>query len=241
MKPLIIIKTGSTFPALVPRPGDFEDWIIEGMGLFADRCQVVSVYSGESLPSPNALSGVVITGSHDMVTDAHPWSEEVTRWLPGAVEHHLPILGICYGHQLLAHALGGQAGFHPRGREIGTIQLHATRHAGSDLLFGELPSEFSAHVTHAQSVLRLPPNARLLAASDFEPHHAFALGDLTWGVQFHPEFDEKVTRHYILEQRETLRAEGRDIALLLKTVRPSPIGDQLLQRFAQIVTECGPK
>ena len=241
MKPLLIIKTGSTFSALACRPGDFEDWIVDGMSLSLDQCQVVSVYSGESLPSPNALSGVVITGSHDMVTDAHPWSEKVADWLPAAVERHLPVLGICYGHQLLARALDGQAGFHPQGREIGTVRIHTTRHAESDLLFGELPSEFSAHVTHAQSVLRLPPNARLLAASDFEPHHAFALGDLTWGVQFHPEFDERVTRHYILEQQETLRTAGRDIAPLLEAVRPSPIGNQLLLRFAQIVAECGSK
>ena len=67
-KKILIIKTGSTFPALVSRLGDFDDWVISGMKLPKERFLTVSVFKNEALPSTDEISGIVIPGSHDMVT-----------------------------------------------------------------------------------------------------------------------------------------------------------------------------
>ena len=85
-----------------------------------------------------------------------------------------------------------------------------------------------------QSVLALPPGAVLLAENDFEPHHAFRLGSCTWGVQFHPEYDCRIMRDYILAQADSLADSGRDIDSLLHTVRETPTANSILRRFASL-------
>ena len=75
-----------------------------------------------------------------MVTQHLQWSERIAEWLPEAAERQIPTLGICYGHQLLAYALGGKAGNNPQGPEFGTVDVHLTKKAQNDLLrlFGNM-------------------------------------------------------------------------------------------------------
>ena len=119
----LIVKAGQTLPEIRALRGDFEDWIAAGMRLSRSEVGVVDVCAGESLPDPATPSCIVVTGSSSMVTDREPWSEQTAQWLRRAVEADAPILGICYGHQLLAHALGGVVGDNPQGREVGTVEV----------------------------------------------------------------------------------------------------------------------
>ena len=237
MKPLLIVKLGSTFPALARDRGDFEDWVRDRLGLPSERVQVASPPAGEDLPPPDSLAGAVLTGSHSMVTDNADWSRRTADWLRQAVAAGTPLLGICYGHQLLAHAMGGRVGPNPSGREFGTVEIRLHPAAAEDPLFAGLPPCLGGQTSHAQSALALPPAARCLAWSDQEPHHAFRLGDSAWGVQFHPEFDAHVARTYIRYCAAPLRAEGRQPQQLLQAVRETPASESLLRRFAGIA--CG--
>ena len=125
------------------------------------------------------------------------------------------MLGICYGHQLLAHALGGEVGRNPRGREIGTVVVRRLAPAQHDPLLGVWSEAEPAHVTHLESVLALPAGAVRLAESDLDPVQAFTVGERAWGVQFHPEFDAETVRAYLLARTEKVRAEGLDPDALL--------------------------
>jgi len=118
------------------------------------------------------------------------------------------VLGVCYGHQLLAHVFGGTVDYHPEGRESGTHTVTLTASAASDAPFSTMPSQFLAQLTHKQSVLGLPPQAILLGASEFEPHQAFRIGECAWGVQFHPEFTDEVMRAYLAVQALDIESEG---------------------------------
>lgn len=234
-KKIVIMKVGSTFPQLAARRGDFEDWVLAGMGVERERARVVDVSAGEPLPDYSETSGVVITGSHAMVTQHLDWSEYAAGWLRGAAGRQLPILGICYGHQLLAYALAGKVDDNPHGREYGTVPVLLQSAAQEDLLFQDLPEAIKAHVCHRQSVLTLPAEARLLASSHLEPHQAFVIGDRIWGVQFHPEFDAEVVAEYVRHDRELLAAEGKDPDRILDGVAETRLAGQLLTKFHDLV------
>jgi len=232
-KPILIIKTGSTLPELRTQKGDFEDWITTGLGNNFP-IQVVDVKNGATLPDADHFSAVVITGSHHMVTDHLPWSEAAARWLAQAVCLELPVLGICYGHQLLAHALGGEVGDNPQGSEYGTTEVHLHPTARQDPLFNQMPDKFLAQVCHKQTVLKLPPGAILLAHSSKDNYQAFRVGQ-SWGVQFHPEFDAKAMRFYLRQFRQILVEEGQEPDAILELVCETPISTSLLAKFAHLI------
>ncbi|HEY5658243.1 MAG TPA: glutamine amidotransferase [Myxococcota bacterium] len=231
----LVVKAGTTVEPVRARRGDFEDWIAAGLGIARDALDVVAPYQGEALPDAAAPPAVLLTGSASMVSEREAWSERTAEWLAAVVRRDTPVLGICYGHQLLAHALGGRVGPNPRGREIGSVALRLRPEAHSDPLLGVLDGNAVVHETHVESVLDLPPGARHLAESDGDPHQAFAVGARAWGVQFHPEFDADVIRGYLDARAELLRSEGLDPEALARGVVESPAGTLLLRRFAQLL------
>lgn len=237
MKKLYILKVGSTFPATAKQFGDFDAWTSAGLGAMAIPTLVVDAEQGADLPRLEECAGVVITGSHAMVTDNLPWSLKLESWIPSLLGARVPLLGICYGHQLLARAAGGEVGYHPRGKEIGTVAIELLPAAARDPLFKALPTSFLAHATHAQTVLRLPPGATPLASNSFEPNHAFGLQGCAWGVQFHPEYSAEIMRVYIRAQASALEAKGKDVAALLATVTETPAAAATLKNFAALVKD----
>lgn len=234
MKQKLIIKTGEPGTPVRDSRGRFEDWIVREMGEQPGSWRVVWVAAGETLPPVDQVAGAVITGSLAMVSDRAAWSEATAAWLREAHAAQLPLLGICFGHQLLAHALGGEVGYHPQGPEVGSVQIQRHEHAVADPLLGGLPARFAANAFHWQTVLRLPPGATLLASNEMEPHHAFRLGN-TWGLQFHPEFDADSTRHFIQLAAPALEKAGLQPPQLAQQVCPTPEAASLLRRFAVLL------
>jgi GMP synthase (glutamine-hydrolysing) len=236
VKPLLIVKAGETYADMAARFGDFEDWISTSLDRSAAAIETVRPFAGEALPEPTSLGGIIITGSHDMVTDRHPWSEMTAAWIKRAVESDIPLLGICYGHQLLAHAMGGLVADNPNGKEIGTVAVSLTGQGRRDRLLGAMPVRFAAQACHSQSVLQLPDGAVRLAASAMDAHHAFAVGRQSWGVQFHPEFDSEVMRAYIRRLGADREIREGDFRARLAGVRDTPVSRALLRKFAGLCT-----
>jgi GMP synthase (glutamine-hydrolysing) len=196
--------------------------------------RTASAHMPGPLPPFDQLAGAVVMGSHAMVSDREDWSERTAYWVREVVQRGIPFLGICYGHQLLAHAMGGIVGFHPQGPEIGTRSIRLTPAAASDPLFSALPTAFLGHTTHSQSVLRLPLGTTVLARNDHEPHHGIRIGQRAWGVQFHPEFDGQIMGEYVGAQADRLRSLGIDPETERAAIRPTPESAQVLLRFAAI-------
>ena len=228
-----IIKAGSTFDDLIAQKGDFQDWIRAGLGLAQVR--IINAEKGETLPPPETVRAAVISGAHSMVTQNLPWSLALEAWTREIIAADIPLLGICYGHQIMGRALGGDVAFNPRGTEIGTREIRCLSAIHDDPLFQGLPERFKVHVFHSQSVIRLPEAAVLLAGNDVEPHQAFRIGNQAWGVQFHPEADAEVTRGYIRNLAQPLTEEGQDLAGLYATLEETPHAAALLRRFAVLV------
>lgn len=230
MHACVIVKLGSAPAALRERRGDFEHYFARGLGIA--QCLIANPVAGGSLPELRDCKGIVLTGSDAMLTDNPEWSLRTQSWLEHALAQDVPVLGVCYGHQLLAQTLGGKVGWSPLGEEIGTVTVELTAESRNDPLTAELPGTLTVQAAHSQSVLELPRDARLLARNAHDRIQAFAWGTQAWGLQFHPEFDADISRFYIEDDREQLEQQNLHPEALLTAARDSDHGATLLRRFA---------
>lgn len=184
-------------------------------------------------PDPSEIAGVVISGSPAMVTDRHAWSERAAQWI---ADHHgkLPVLGVCFGHQLVAHALGGRVTALPDRSEYGTIEVQATAAADADPVFQGVPARFAAQAAHSQTVADLPPGAKLLAQNGFGVQAA-RMSDTVWGLQFHPEFDVGFMRVLFKTYATYMTGIGIDVATEGARLADSPMALRVLRNFAALV------
>ena len=235
MKCLLILKFGSASPSFIQNHGDFEDLFIKYLGLDESEIKIKDPSKGESLPDPVEYKGILIMGSLNNFPEAHPWIETTSEWIRGAHETKTPILGICFGHQLLNHALGGISGKNPNGSEFGTVTVTTSEAARTNPLYSGIHAVFPAQVSHAQSALELPKGAIQLASSEKEPHQSFHVPPASWGVQFHPEFDADVSAFSIKEFSDNLKSEGQDVEQLLKNVKETPESISILTNFIKIM------
>jgi GMP synthase (glutamine-hydrolysing) len=233
IRPILILKTGTAVDSVREALGDFEDWFKSALG---ERFPVTVLdCTLNKMPGDDeSFSAIIVTGSAAMVSHREPWSETTGAWLKAAVEAGVPTLAVCYGHQLLAQAMGGTVGPNPNGRQIGTSLVRLTPGASEDLLFSGLPMQFCVQASHVESVLELPDSAVRLAHNEFDPNYAYRIAEKAWGIQFHPEFSAQATRGYIEARRAALTAEGLDPEHLRGTVIDTPLSHALINRFAQL-------
>jgi GMP synthase (glutamine-hydrolysing) len=149
------------------------------------------------LPPHFEWDGVVVTGSRVSVywEDEQEWIAPLVDWVGEAVSRDVPVLGVCYGHQVLAEALGGTVE-HMGEYELGYREVS---HLGDDVFEG-VDDSFTVFVSHQDRVAELPPGADLIAENEYGVH-GFRYGDAV-GVQFHPEYD--------LDTAERI-ASGKDV------------------------------
>lgn len=223
-----VLVTGEPVPQALARRGAFADLIRQAAPAFGTlRWESHDVRSLAVLPDLKDAFAVIITGSALSVTEALPWKNEVSARLRQLVEVGVPLLGICFGHQLLGHALGGRVEVNPNGREMGTVDLERVE---DDAVCGAR-GRVQVNTTHVDSVVTLPPGARVLARTRQEPHAAVRFGPSAWGVQYHPELDAEVMRYYYDARRAVLSAEGLDVAAAERAVRDAPEGARVIERF----------
>lgn len=231
MKPLLLMQTGDAPQAIQQELANFDQMFLQQGNIAADRVHIVHLPAGETLLPPESYCGVVITGSPAMVTERLPWSEQAAQWLRLAMQIRLPIFGVCYGHQLLAHALGGEVGYHPQGMEVGTIDIELLPAGSSDRRLAMLPPRFKANLIHSQSVLTPPPGAETLASSQQDANQILRYGDNALTTQFHPEFNGAVMQRYLSWLSELDPGNQQAYRLKQQQVSDTPFSQLLLQGF----------
>lgn len=239
MKNFYIFKVGETFSNTKNHLGDFDDWVRNFVTTNDLTIKTIDILKGEALPPFSSASGVIITGSHTMVTEELPWSIAVEEWIRQAAKHPIGILGICYGHQLIGKALGGKSDFNPNGKEIGTVTIYTNSKVKEDPLFKDAPASFNANVTHMQSVLTLPEGTAVLGYNSHDSHQIVRYAQHIWGVQFHPEFDVPIINAYIDEQRKELIQLGFSPEELIENVTETAYANTLIDKFIRVVLDKG--
>jgi GMP synthase (glutamine-hydrolysing) len=237
LKPLLIVQCAvweKTFPRLSEVSGDV-DAVIRS-ALSATNCDivVVRVCEGEILCDAREFSAVVISGSPVMVGDPCPWIEHAVPWIRETHIHQVPTLGICFGHQLIAHTLGGKVGRTAASAELNTAMIERTATDAEDRLLSFLPRKFLAQAVHSEIVTEPPLGSRILARND-AGIQALQFGPVTWGVQFHPELEDRHLR-VIQEEHKGLFAPGMETETDYAAVQRTDEVAKLFERFHRLAT-----
>lgn len=147
----------------------------------------VSVVRGDMPRSASDCDGWLITGSRHGVYDNLEWMPPLEDFIRALAQQHVPLVGICFGHQMIAQALGGQVVKSDKGWGVG---LHQYRVDPAQTWMNECPEQVGIYAFHQDQVVDLPASARVFLSSEFCPYAGLTYGDSIMSVQGHPEFEE---------------------------------------------------
>jgi len=192
-----IIQTGHAPSALIDRFGDYPaifEELLAGNGFTFSTWAAVD---GVLPPGPDAAEGWLVTGSRHGTYDDLPWIAPLEEFLRAAVASGRPMVGICFGHQIIAQALGGRVAKDAGGFIIGPQTYD---------IEGE---KLTLNAWHQDQIVELPPGARVLGSGPGCPYAVLAHGEnvLTW--QAHPEFDHDFIEGLIVSRGQGLVPEER--------------------------------
>lgn len=174
-----------------------------GLALHPLRCDL-----GELPASPNDFDAYLISGSRHAVYDAHAWVARLQEFVRDCRRRRKKTVGICFGHQLIAHACGGCARRAEAGWGLGIHQARLNDGGRPAWLQDGGVDEYRLVAIHQDQVVKLPPGFRVIAAGDFCPVSMFVDGDgAMLGIQGHPEFDNAFCAFRIETRRAQLDAD----------------------------------
>ncbi|MGB2983989.1 MAG: type 1 glutamine amidotransferase [Candidatus Bipolaricaulia bacterium] len=198
--------------------------------------RIVNVPSGAAIPPLDAFTHIILTGSEASIIEPKPWFEVEAMLIREAVDRGIPILGSCFGHQMLVYALSGpdylQRSDPP---EVGWAKIEM---AESDPLFDGLPNPWNSFVYHFDEVVDPPEPWRKLGRTRLCDTHVLRYGDRrVWGIQAHPEMSSWKARIFL---RFTLLLGRKPVRHIFHALRNAPprndVADTVLQRFLALDT-----
>ncbi|MFC3286057.1 glutamine amidotransferase-related protein [Litchfieldella rifensis] len=180
---------------------------------------------GEIPDDVDAVDAWVTTGSKFGVNDGLAWVDELCGFVCKLWEAGKPLVGVCFGHQVIAKALGGKVIKSPRGWGVGMSFNRVTEHAA---WMEPWQPSLDLLVSHQDQVEELPPQSRVLAESDFCPFYLMQVGEHFLGVQGHPEFPKPYSRDLMRLRSHLVGTErvGEGLASL-----DAPVDDHLMVRW----------
>jgi GMP synthase-like glutamine amidotransferase len=178
--------------------------LFEGVG--ADwTMEVFNTQLGRYPASFDEFDAVLLTGSRaDAFSDA-PWAAELRRRVTALLEARKKMVGVCFGHQLIALCMGAPVGRAPQGWGVGRMTYDWHR---PDLPHSAGRTQISLLASHQDQVFELPKGAALVASSAFCPVAAFTVGQQVFCIQPHPEFETAISAH-LMDKRRGILGEER--------------------------------
>jgi len=207
-----LIQCGHVHPDLAPTLGDYPE-------LFADLLEPqgidLTTFDVDHDQFPDDLGGFdgwVVSGSANSAYEDLPWIHRTEELLRTLVAGQAPVVAVCFGHQLLAQALGGRVAKSPDGWGAG---MHRYELIGDPLPWMAPPPDGGVRIiaSHQDQVVELPDGAVVIARTDHCPIAAYTLGTSVLAIQPHPEFTTEVSRGLVERRRDRIGPETSDAAL----------------------------
>jgi len=206
----------------------------EGWGLTVDRYWA---YSGEFPKNLDSYDGIFLSGSPHGAYEDIPFIHREHNLIQDAAARGIPMLGICFGSQILASALCGRDQvFRRHDCEIGFKDLPVTDAARDDAIAGGLSQYVHMFVWHNDEVRGDHPDMTILARSDICPNHIWRYRDtLAWGIQGHPEITAAQAPVWFNQNRKRMQKDGADVDVLIASADEAADAKTMLTRFADVV------
>jgi len=186
-----ILVCGHAIDEVAQTFGDYGDWFVS---LLAGNGFTFEIYNVVDMDFPTSISdadGWLLTGSRHGAYEDHPFIPPLEDFVRAAYAASVPMVGVCFGHQLIAQALGGKVEKYQDGWAVGRQEYTFEDHGAVAL-----------NAWHQDQVMELPKGARVIASNDFCKHAGLVYGDLIYTVQPHPEFSNPVMAQYIELRRD---------------------------------------
>ncbi len=151
-----------------------------------------SVKDGIFPVNVDAFDGYVITGSPASANAAEAWIEQFMVFICALDDKRIPTIGICFGHQIIARALGGQVGKNPGGWGFGVAQ---TTYDEAEAWMLSAKKTISLYAAHVEQVLKVPASARVIGGSEFCPIGSYNIGQHIFTTEYHPE----ITKEFVTD------------------------------------------
>lgn len=192
-----ILETGITADDLIEEHGSYSDMFIN---LFSDHgwdfdFKIYAVRNDEFPHEISECDAWIITGSKSNVYDNLPWMLKLKQLIQSISKANQPMVGICFGHQIIAQALGGKVEKYSAGWGVGLHEYHITSPI-SDI--NDMPETFVINAMHQDQVVEKPEQAHVFAQSDFCPYAGLIYNDKIFTLQGHPEFSLEFEKALIL-------------------------------------------
>ena len=207
MTRIAILETGRPPKALQPQYGDYADMFDRMLG---DGFTTVRFDAAAgALPDPAAFDGSIITGSAAGVYEDHVWLAPLFDWIRAA-KGRTRLVGVCFGHQAMAQALGGRVEKSDRGWGVG---LHRYEVVSVEPWMRPPAASVALPASHQDQVIERPPEARVILSSAFTPFAGLAWGEDAVSMQPHPEFPPEFAAALTAGRRDRMDIDLVDRAL----------------------------
>jgi len=229
-KRLLYLHNGRSQQTIARLDERFESWGLDVAHFWA--------YQNEFPADLKGYDGIFLSGSPHGAYEDIPFIEREHRLIVDAAAQGIPMLGVCFGSQILASALCGRDQVFRRAScEIGNKWLQATPAAANDPIASGIAPQVYMFVWHNDEVRASHPDMTILASSDLCPNQIWRYKDRPiWGIQGHPEITLEQAPRWFEQNRATMEQDGGDIAELIATADEAAAAKTLLTRFARLVS-----
>ncbi|MEM1021574.1 MAG: type 1 glutamine amidotransferase [Pseudomonadota bacterium] len=225
---IAVLQTGRTIPEALDAHGDYDEMCKAMIGRAPDQAETFAVLDGDFPPSLDPYDVIVITGSKHGIYEDLPWIAPTEDLIRQAMQDGKRMIGICFGHQIMAQALGGRAEKSEKGLGVGLMPYDFISSDGSR-------TRKHLYAWHQDQVLEAPPGTKVIATSDFCPIAGLRYGDQAISLQPHPEFTKAYMTALIEARCDSHLGPEASEKALVSMEKPSDSVEvrQMLQSFME--------